>query len=177
MAFQALLTFHQCHADTKSTFTLSYDKILSVWHCIKTTFTFIVLHKIISYDNHSHLVQYGGWICVVLKLDIAHVVHAICSGGLAKPCPVIRTSYRVDVHIGGKGSRTRRLIRNDGSSIISLYNVFVYDVHIIIFRHIHVGPSLYEMSFRTVMWMRENISHPDWNECHCLFLLSEQFTW
>ena len=49
----------------------------------------------------------------------------ILPGGLAKPRPVIRTSYRGDVHIGGKGSRTTRLIQNDGSTIVSLY-VFVY---------------------------------------------------
>ena len=56
---------------------------------------------------------------LVFKLDIAHFLPVIwmsdrwppcvLPSGLVKPHPVIRTLYRVDVYIGGKGSRTRRL--------------------------------------------------------------------
>ena len=57
---------------------------------------------------------------LVLKLDIVHlIIHAIwmsdrwppciLPSGLAKPRPVLRASYWVDVHIREKGFRTRRL--------------------------------------------------------------------
>ena len=63
---------------------------------------------------------------------------AFCPCGLAKPRPVIWTSYGVDIHIGGKWSRTWRQKRTS-SCILNkvLYDVlYQYDIHIS-FSHIY----------------------------------------
>ena len=100
-----------------SAFTLSYNtwcrtKQCFVRHCINTTFTlsfraktFCTTTIYILFSPEVKSVQ------LVLKLDTAHFVHmiwmtgglcAIYPSGLAKPRPVIRTSYQADVHIGEK---------------------------------------------------------------------------
>ena len=68
-----------------------------------------------------------------------------CPSELAKPHPVIWTLYRVDVHIGGSKGLVRYNSRskNDGSTIVLLYVVSVYDVHITNFHRISIR-VLYE---------------------------------
>ena len=92
-------------------------------HIIVWYFVFISHSQIIvSCQNVSNkqactfLVRRLNICAVSLKLDIAHFVHVIWMSdrwppcilhdGLAKPRPVIRTSYWVDVHNGEKGSCT-----------------------------------------------------------------------
>ena len=57
-------------------------------------------------------------------------LRAFCPGGLAKPHPVIRTSYQVEVHIGGKGSRTRlsfeMMVQPSFHYTAFLYTSFLY---------------------------------------------------
>ena len=65
----------------------------------------------------------------------------------------VHSSYRVDVDIGGKRVLYETtLVRNDGSTIISLCNVFVYNVHITVFPCIATW-FLYETLFHTIIWM------------------------
>ena len=130
--------------------------------------------KCILYNNNLHSVQSGGWICAVsVKTWTLRILfmwsewvigglRAFCPGGLAKLRPVIRTLYRVDVHIGGgggggEGSCTRRL-----SFETMVHPSFCYMFlstllciqcsHYSFLLYSHTSLVTYE-TFQTIMWM------------------------
>ena len=146
------------------------------------------IHIIVScgnvlYDNHLHYVQCGGWICTV-SVKTGHCALCSCELNewqvasmhsspvvwLNKPRPVIRTSYRYDVHIGEKGSCTRWLSFETmvKPSFFFYYTTFLYTMFLHI-RHSHCNFSLFSHTNDTIsyeMWMpRPNI--------YCLFMLGK----
>ena len=142
---------------------MSYTKWRFVRCCNNTTFT--LLFRVKTYCMKTIYILFNPeveYAQLMLKLDIALFVHVIWMSyrwppcifpdGFAKPRPVIWTSYRVDVHVGGKGSRTRQL---SIKVMVQPDTTFLY-VHRFCIRHSHYSFSshkairvLYKMSFHT----------------------------